>query len=181
MTRGLWVFGYGSLVFRHGFPYLEARPARIAGWERRWWQASTDHRGTPERPGRVVTLVPSADSVVTGRAFRVDADVAARVLGDLDHRERGGYDRHLVELHVDGGSLGDVVVYVAGPTNPNWAGPAPLDAMARQIASSVGPSGRNVDYLLHLEAALLELGGDDPETFDLADRVRQMSGQKPTA
>ena len=57
----LAIFGYGSLVWRPDLPHTEAHDGYIVGWVRRFYQGSPDHRGTPERPGRVATLLRAAD------------------------------------------------------------------------------------------------------------------------
>ncbi len=73
----VWLFGYGSLIWKADFPFLERRPAHIHGWARRFWQGSHDHRGTPEAPGRVATLVREPGAVCHGMAYRIAPEVLA--------------------------------------------------------------------------------------------------------
>ncbi|SDK64772.1 gamma-glutamylcyclotransferase [Billgrantia gudaonensis] len=165
----LWLFGYGSLIWKADFPYRERRPAHIHGWVRRFWQGSHDHRGTPEAPGRVATLVRQPGAICHGMAYRI----APEVLAPLDVREKNGYLREIVRLHFDDAenASAEGVVYLAGPDNAAFLGEAPLDAIAAQIAASHGPSGANRDYLLNLAAALNDLGVEDDHVFALANRL----------
>lgn len=169
----LWLFGYGSLIWRPAFPFVERRRARAPGFERRFYQGSTDHRGVPEAPGRVVTLLAAATGACTGVAFRVPDHETDAVLATLDHRERGGYTRLSLQVDLLGPEPAEVtaLTYVAAPSNPDWLGPAPLPAIARQIADSRGPSGTGREYLLRLAAALRELAIDDPHVFALEREV----------
>ncbi|WP_136247857.1 gamma-glutamylcyclotransferase [Halomonas borealis] len=167
----LWLFGYGSLIWKADFPYLERRPARIHGWRRRFWQGSHDHRGTPEAPGRVATLVAEPGAACQGMAYRI----SPATLRPLDVREKNGYLRELTPLHFDDGTTATGLTYLATADNAAFLGAAPLDAIARQIAAAEGPSGPNRDYLLHLETALAELGVHETHVSDLARRVRALN------
>lgn len=173
LTHGVtWVFGYGSLVWRPAFEHLEAAPARLHGFARRFWQASTDHRGVPDAPGRVVTLVEDPTANVVGMAYRVSEAVFPDVVAHLDHREKGGYARHDVSLErLRDGARVRALIYVASPDNPNFVGPDTLDAMVAQIRRARGPSGRNDEYVLRLAAWLREVGAQDAHVFELADRL----------
>jgi cation transport regulator ChaC len=178
MDELLWVFGYGSLVWRPAFPYRERRPARVQGWARRFWQGSTDHRGVPGAPGRVVTLVREPAGQLLGMAYRIDPEQRDEVLARLDHREQGGYARHRVELHFveDGRDEGRApepgLMYVATPENHNYLGPAPLESIAAQVLRSHGPSGANLEYVLRLADWLREMQADDPHVFELEAALR---------
>ena len=164
-----WVFGYGSLIYKVDFPYLQREAASISGWARRFWQGSHDHRGTPEAPGRVVTLVPAAQAICKGVAYRVEHSVFEH----LDYREKNGYERHAVAI-----TLAPLVqpvpgtLYVARPDNPAFLGEAPLPEVARHIRASHGPSGSNVDYVLRLAEALRELGEEDSHVLALEALLR---------
>src|SRR5689334_3397594 len=98
IVRFVWIFGYGSLIFRPGFSYVERRRAFVTGFARRFWQGSPDHRGSLERPGRVVTLVPVEAGVCGGVAYRIESAAAPSILDGLDFRERAGFERRTVAL-----------------------------------------------------------------------------------
>lgn len=159
----VWLFGYGSILYKTGFDCLERRPGALHGWSRRFWQGSHDHRGTPDAPGRVVTLVREPGARCVGLALRIRPETLAA----LDEREKNGYLREAVTLELDDGLRVDAITYIAPPGNGAWLGPAPEPEIARQIARAAGPSGPNRDYLLGLASSLRALGADDPHVFAL--------------
>lgn len=169
MVCRVWVFGYGSLIFRPSFPFRTRAPAWLTGWSRRLWQGSTDHRGVPGAPGRVVTLIEEPGARCWGVAYEVDDHDTQAVIEHLDHREKGGYERREVELDVDGHGRVCGIVYFAGPSNPEWLGDAPLDLIAAQVRAAAGPSGSNADYVRRLAAALRENCVDDPHVMQVAN------------
>lgn len=173
----VWLFGYGSLIWKADFPYIERRPASIAGWSRRFWQGSHDHRGTESAPGRVVTLVPSEDAVCHGMAYLVTPEEFAH----LDHREKNGYLRLATDMHFEDGSVAEGIVYIATIDNAAFLGPASEQDIARQIATARGPSGPNSEYLLALAEALRELGRHDEHVHAIEAHLRTLLRAAPGA
>jgi glutathione-specific gamma-glutamylcyclotransferase len=172
----VWLFAYGSLLWRPDFPASERVRGFVCGWSRRFWQGSTDHRGVPGAPGRVVTLTrTAAEERCWGVAYRLEGATCQATLDGLDRREQGGYERHRLEFHCDDplrrGRL-EALVYLAGPHNEHYLGPAPLTSIAEQTRGASGPSGANLDYVLRLHAALHELGVDDEHVSELALLLR---------
>jgi glutathione-specific gamma-glutamylcyclotransferase len=154
---------------------------------------SQDHRGTPEAPGRVVTLIERAywESLVDhhaqapertwGVAYRIVSDKIAEVRDYLDIREINGYSIHYTPFHpAAGGAPIRTLVYIGTPDNDQFTGPQDPQALAEHIYRSAGPSGLNKDYLLGLEAALDELSPDsgDEHVTDLACRVRAIEREQ---
>lgn len=167
----VWLFAYGSLIYHIDFPVLEQCRASITSWQRRFWQGSHDHRGTPETPGRVVTLYPAPGEICIGLALRVEPDVFTH----LDYREKNGYERYSVPIVLDSGEAVDGLVYIAESGNFAWLGEDSPEQIAVEIVSSHGPSGSNLDYLLNLEEALQKLGTHDAHITELAELVRGQS------
>jgi cation transport protein ChaC len=167
----LWLFAYGSLIWRPDFIYRERTRGYVRGWSRRFWQGSTDHRGLPGAPGRVLTVTPDARGACWGIAYRLEESTVDATLQAIDVRERGGYERHAVEFHcADGARSGTwpAAMYVAGPDNPNYLGPASLDSIAEQVRRSHGPSGANREYVMELHLMLAALGIEDPHVAGVA-------------
>ena len=170
--RSVWLFGYGSLIFKADFPFIERRPAAIRGWARRFWQGSHDHRGTETAPGRVVTLVPDAGALCHGMAYLVTPEEFAH----LDHREKNGYLRLATDIVFDDGASVEGLVYIATHENAAFLGPASELDIARQIAAARGPSGPNSEYLLELAKALRELGKPDTHVFEIERHLADLAG-----
>lgn len=168
----VWLFAYGSLIFKVDFPFIERRAAAIAGWTRRFWQGSHDHRGTAEAPGRVVTLIRDAGAVCDGMAYLITPEQFAH----LDHREKNGYLRLRTSMRFEDGAHADGLVYIAEEDNAAFLGAASERDIARQIARAAGPSGPNRDYLTSLAVALRALGKDDPHVFAIE---RHLAGIAP--
>jgi cation transport protein ChaC len=174
----IWVFGYGSLIYKVDFAILEKRPASIKGWQRRFWQGSHDHRGTPDSPGRVLTLIQAENAVCFGMAYRVESDVFEH----LDQREKNGYLRYEVEIVFDHGSnlvTEDIerkrgLVYIGSEASEAYFGSASIEDIATQIHQSVGPSGRNDEYVFLLAKGLRELGEHDEHVFAIEAALKKM-------
>ena len=170
----LWVFGYGSLIYKVDFDFIERRPANIYGYERRLWQGSSDHRGTIERPGRVATLIPSANTACFGMAYKVNPTVFEH----LDHREKNGYLREEIEIEFTSGpNVGQTVsglVYMATPENQAFLGEASIDKLAMEIYTSRGPSGENKHYVYDLAESLREYGVNDEHILAVEQALRAL-------
>ncbi|KAI6022452.1 hypothetical protein PISMIDRAFT_100824 [Pisolithus microcarpus 441] len=177
------VFGYGSLIFKPPPNVVSQVPGFLKGYVRRFSQKSHDHRGTPENPGRVVTLIHKEDwdhfsasdafpdeDVVWGEsaciAYIINPLYESEVRDYLDYREKDGYTLETLDVYTIEDGMEKVVVhncYVGRPHNPSFVGSEPLGDLADRIWRSVGPSGRNKDYLYQLAESVRRLA---PASFD---------------
>jgi cation transport protein ChaC len=163
MSNDIWIFGYGSLMWRPDFEFEERSDAVVNGFSRQLWQGSPDHRGTPDAPGRVVTLASDQAAHCRGVAFRIAARHEDEILRRLDHREQGGYEREWLTVHLIDDRRVRALTYIGWPDNPHYLGPVDETQMVAQILRCAGPSGANVDYVSELGVQMRRLGqADDP-------------------
>ena len=157
----LGVFGYGSLMWRTGFPTLSAHRARLDGYHRAFCITSTHHRGTAERPGLVLGL--DRGGTCTGMAFEVAPEHADATRHYLRAREliNGVYRETLVPVALQDGAAPHRVralAYIVERAHPSYARPLPLAIEARLIRGAEGISGANLDYLVNTVRHLQSLG-----------------------
>lgn len=158
----LYVFGYGSLIWKPGFGHAGMLPALLRGFHRRFCVWSLHHRGTPERPGLVLGL--DRGGACRGVLFRVPAATAPAVLDYLDAREMIGgiYERRRLPVRLlDGGGTRQAVTFVAARGAPSYCRTLAPELAAATIAAGVGQMGPNRDYLLNTVAQLRALGVRD--------------------
>lgn len=163
MTAELWVFGYGSLMWRPGFPYDRRVRARLTGLTRRLCVMSVHHRGTERRPGLVLGLDVGGDC--DGIAYRVPSEHVAATQRYLKAREQvnGVYREAHVRIEISAEDeirtrTPRALTYIAERAHPSYLGALPLAEQARIVMGARGLSGHNVAYVMNTVAHLRELG-----------------------
>jgi glutathione-specific gamma-glutamylcyclotransferase len=159
-SADLWIFGYGSLMWRPGFDYAEAVPGRINGYHRCFCIYSTHHRGSPQRPGLVLGL--DRGQSCDGMAFRVAPEHAQTVHAYLRKREQinGVYREARVHVTLTGDDHRHVeaIAFIVERAHPSYTGRLPLSVQAHLIRGALGLSGANLDYLINTVRHLRQMG-----------------------
>jgi len=160
-SEARWVFGYGSLMWRPGFPYAERMAATLYGRKRAFCIYSVHHRGTYERPGLVLGLAPGG--AVRGMAYRVAEGDWPEVYAYLIEREQPTetYVEARRAVRLADGRRANALVFLSDTTHPQWAGNLSVQRQAELIAGARGLSGPNPDYLRDLVAHLRDVGVRD--------------------
>jgi cation transport protein ChaC len=166
----LWVFGYGSLMWRPGFPFIEQVPARLIGEHRALCVYSFVHRGTPEKPGLVLGL--DRGGACRGIAFRVAEANRAETVAYLRAREQvTSVYREVtrsVWLQNDARQRVSALTYVVDRGHVQYAGRLSLAEQLRHVRQGHGQSGSNRDYVLATVKAIEAEGFRDAQLHQLA-------------
>jgi cation transport protein ChaC len=158
----LWVFGYGSLMWRPGFPFEEMRPALVRGYHRSLCIFSHVHRGSPETPGLVLGLDHAG--ACRGVAFRVAASERETTIAYLREREQvtSVYKEARLQTRLADGRIVTSVAYVVDPGHPQYAGRLNRTDLLRFVSQGHGISGANRDYVQATHDHLAAAGIEDP-------------------
>lgn len=177
--RPLWVFGYGSLLWKPGFDVAEARLAHLAGFRRRFCMWSIHHRGTVEDPGLVLALEEHEGGTCRGMALRVDDAEADGVVDYLRERElvSSAYVETTLPLTLDDGREVAALAYVMDRGHIQYTGDLSLERQAEIIAGAAGGMGPNCEYLWNTAAHMREVGIEDEDVFWLSERVAEIHGK----
>jgi glutathione-specific gamma-glutamylcyclotransferase len=173
-TGDLWVFGYGSLMWRPGFTHVERVPARLVGLHRALCVYSFVHRGTPERPGLVLGL--DRGGMCRGIAYRVAAAKRAETVAYLRGREQVTTvyleTMRQIELEDEARRRVRALCYIVDRSHVQYAGRLTLAESLHHVRQGHGSSGPNRDYVLETVQALETLGYRESDLHLLAAHLQ---------
>ncbi len=169
----LWVFGYGSLMWRPGFDFVERVPARLIGLHRALCVFSFVHRGTPEKPGLVLGL--DRGGMCRGIAFRIAARKRDETIAYLRGREQvtSVYLETTRRIALEDGARRQVqaLTYTVDRGHVQYAGRLSVDESLHYVRQGHGRSGNNHDYVVETVRALEALGYRESDLHLLAEQL----------
>jgi glutathione-specific gamma-glutamylcyclotransferase len=173
-TGDLWVFAYGSLMWRPGFAFIERVPARLNGLHRALCVYSFVHRGTPEKPGLVLGL--DRGGTCRGIAYLVAAPAREETIAYLRSREQVTmvYREMFRPVILEGAVENRVraLVYVVDRSHPQYAGRLDHEHQLHLVRQGHGHSGANRDYVLATVGEIESQGFRDAGLHRLAERLK---------
>ena len=178
----LWVFGYGSLMWRPGFDVLERVPAKLIGMHRALCVYSFVHRGTPEKPGLVMGL--DRGGMCRGIAYRVAAAKRQETIAYLREREQvtSVYLETMRRIVLEDEARRQVraLCYAVDRGHVQYAGRLSVDESVHYVRQGHGRSGNNRDYVVETIRALEALGYRETELHLIAERLKGAHEAEPS-
>jgi cation transport protein ChaC len=166
------VFGYGSLMWNPGFATPQTQAARLHGWHRAFCIYSEHYRGTPQKPGLILGLLPGGSC--RGRAHRLprrNYDAVRRYLWDREINNDGVYEEAVRPILLGDGRVVEALVYLADRRHRQFAGKLPLAKALRLVRQGLGTTGTNLAYVENTVTHLRQLGLRDAGLEALARRA----------
>lgn len=178
-VRTLWVFAYGSLMWRPCYPAAESRPAQLHGFARRLCVWTIEARGTPDCPGLGVGLEADSRASCDGVVHRVVAAEQDTALAALWDREMltGVYRPEWISVATAAGEV-RALSFVADSKHPQYAAQQSIDWQAERVASAIGVLGSCLEYVERTVEALDSMGVHDQHLHRVVEQARRLAGDK---
>ncbi len=176
-NQPVWVFAYGSLIWNPVFHFVESRPGRLQGWRRSFCIRLRAGRGSPEHPGRMMSLV--AGGHTDGLALCLDEYTLEPELRMVWRREMvgGAYQPAWAPVQLEDGRCVEAIIFTANPDSPMHETDDSVETVAPLIATAHGVLGSNREYVRLLDAALKHYDIHDDYIQALAQRLEQLASQ----
>lgn len=173
-NHDVWVFAYGSLMWNPISRYDERVIATLHGWHRSFSLRAVAGRGTPERPGRMLSLEPGGST--EGVVLRIPEETLDEEMRILWTREMvtGAYAPTWAPVTFRSGEEGLAVVFVANPLHAHYEADSRPATIAPLIAAACGSFGTNAEYVLKLQHALAECDMEDAYIDELAAELARI-------
>ena len=174
----VWVFGYGSLIWRPEFEFVERRIALLRGHHRALCLWSRVNRGTPEQPGLVFGL--DRGGSCKGVVYRLAGAQVPEFLPRLWDREMstGAYLPRWIRCETDDGPV-QALVFIMDRSGVAYVRDLPRDTLVDIVRRANGRYGACADYVLDTDRALIEAGIHDRQLHAIA-RALTASPTSPT-
>ena len=180
LTKELWIFAYGSLIWNPIFDYTERRVVSVNDWHRKFCLLAPLGRGTIENPGLVLGL--ESGGICRGIAYRLESD------GNLEQellllwrREMvvGSYIPTWVEVNDDSQEAKAInaITFTVNYQHPMYVNNLSTEKIVKHLATSTGVLGSSADYLAQTVSSLLAAGIKDEQLIDLDRRVRNYASR----
>ena len=175
----LWIFGYGSLMWRPDFAFAARHRARLSGYHRALCISSNHYRGTHDRPGLVLGLDRGGSCV--GLAFRIAPTLAEATHAAVRAREliSNVYDEVQAEVLLEDGHRVRAITYVANRTHAQYAGKLDRETVIARVRHCAGVGGPNVDYVRNTVEHLKTLGVADARLASIITAIDAASPTRP--
>lgn len=151
--QDVWVYGYGSLIWRPEFDYAEQRLALLHGYHRALCLWSRVNRGTPDQPGLVFGL--DMGGSCRGMAFRIPACDVPVTMEALWEREMpcGSYTPKWVNCRTGDGAI-TALAFTMNRNTEEYVRGLPIDRLVSIVRNAHGSYGPCIEYVLETAQAL---------------------------
>ena len=182
--EGLWVFGYGSLIWQPEFAVAERRVGTVRGYHRRFCLLQRRFRGSRERPGLVLAL--DRGGICRGIVFRLSGSDPVETLMPVWRREMrgGGYAGRWFVVETAAGPV-TALTFVVNRASDRYTGRLVEKEIADRIATGAGHLGPSAEYLFRTAQACADAGILDDHLWRLqhlvAERLEAAARSGPEA